>query len=87
MKIEMESIGTIETEFTEIEGMPIQPTGAKGFRDAVAIPCSVILDAHIILRMDHFFSPLYHKHFNKKTPLPCGKRGMICRIRKIAFFT
>ena len=30
MKIELESIGTIHTEFKDIEGMPIQPTGAKG---------------------------------------------------------
>ena len=37
MKIEMESIGTIHTEFTEIEGMPIQPTGAKGIKGTVKI--------------------------------------------------
>ena len=37
MKIEMESIGTIETEFTEIEGMPIQPTGAKGVKGCIVI--------------------------------------------------
>ena len=35
MKIEMESIGTIHTEFKEIEGMPIQPTGAKGIKGTV----------------------------------------------------
>ena len=33
----MESIGTIHTEFTEIEGMPIQPTGAKGVKGELVI--------------------------------------------------
>lgn len=37
MKIEMESIGTIHTEFTKIEGMPIQPTGAKGVKGTIKI--------------------------------------------------
>ncbi|WP_405303276.1 tRNA (N6-threonylcarbamoyladenosine(37)-N6)-methyltransferase TrmO [Methanobrevibacter sp.] len=37
MKIEMQSIGTIHTEFTEIEGMPIQPTGAKGIKGTIEI--------------------------------------------------
>ena len=37
MKIEMEPIGIIETEFTEIEGMPIQPTGAKGVKGCIVI--------------------------------------------------
>ena len=37
MKIEMESIGTIHTEFKEIEGMPIQPTGAKGIPGTIEI--------------------------------------------------
>ena len=37
MKVELESIGTIHTEFTEIEGMPIQPTGAKGIEGTLEI--------------------------------------------------
>ena len=37
MKIELESIGIIHTEFTEIEGMPIQPTGAKGVKGTLVI--------------------------------------------------
>ncbi|MCR5027395.1 MAG: tRNA (N6-threonylcarbamoyladenosine(37)-N6)-methyltransferase TrmO [Methanobrevibacter sp.] len=37
MKIELESIGTIHTEFTKIEGMPIQPTGAKGIKGTLEI--------------------------------------------------
>lgn len=37
MKIELESIGTIHTEFTKIEGMPIQPTGAKGVKGEIVI--------------------------------------------------
>ena len=37
MKVELESIGTIHTEFTKIEGMPIQPTGAKGIRGTIEI--------------------------------------------------
>lgn len=37
MKIELESIGTIRTEFKEIEGMPIQPAGAKGIEGKLEI--------------------------------------------------
>ena len=37
MNIELESIGTIHTEFTEIEGMPIQPTGAKEIKGTIEI--------------------------------------------------
>ena len=37
MIIEMESIGTIKTPFNEIEGMPIQPTGAKGIKGLIEI--------------------------------------------------
>lgn len=37
MKIELESIGTIHTEFKEVEGMPIQPTGAKGVEGTIEI--------------------------------------------------
>ena len=37
MKIELESIGTIYTEFNEIEGMPIQPAGAKGKKGKIKI--------------------------------------------------
>ena len=37
MNIELESIGTIHTEFTEIEGMPIQSTGAKGIKGTIEI--------------------------------------------------
>ena len=37
MNIEIESIGTIHTEFTQIEGMPIQPTGAKGIKGTIEI--------------------------------------------------
>ena len=37
MKIELESIGTIHTEFTKIEGMPIQPTGAKGVKGTLEL--------------------------------------------------
>ena len=37
MKVELESIGTIHTEFKKIEGMPIQPTGAKGVQGTIEI--------------------------------------------------
>ena len=37
MNIELESIGTIHTEFKEIEGMLIQPTGAKGVKGTIVI--------------------------------------------------
>ena len=37
MNIELESIGTIHTEFKAIEGMPIQPTGANGIKGTIEI--------------------------------------------------
>ena len=37
MNIELESIGTLHTQFKEIEGMPIQPTGAKGIEGTIEI--------------------------------------------------
>lgn len=37
MKIELESIGNIHTEFKDVEGMPIQPTGAKGVKGKIII--------------------------------------------------
>lgn len=37
MKTEIESIGTIHTDFKKIEGMPIQPTGAKGIKGTITI--------------------------------------------------
>ena len=37
MNIELESIGTIHTEFKEIEGMPNQPTGAKCGKGTIVI--------------------------------------------------
>lgn len=36
-KIEMEQIGVIKTPFNEIEGMPIQPTGAVGISGEIEI--------------------------------------------------
>ena len=32
MKIEFNKIGTIYSPFKELEGIPIQPTGAKGIK-------------------------------------------------------
>ena len=37
MEIKLESIGEIQTEFEKIEGMPIQPTGAKGIPGKIII--------------------------------------------------
>lgn len=37
MTIEMEPIGIIKTPFNEIEGMPIQPMGAKGIKGNIEI--------------------------------------------------
>ena len=37
MKIEFESIGTIHSPFKELEGMPIQPTGAKGIEGKICL--------------------------------------------------
>ena len=37
MKIEFESIGTIHSPFKELEGMPIQPTGAKGIKGKICL--------------------------------------------------
>lgn len=37
MKIEFDSIGIIHSPFNELEGMPIQPTGAKGIKGEIHI--------------------------------------------------
>ena len=37
MKIEFDTIGTIHSPFKELEGMPIQPTGAKGIKGEIRI--------------------------------------------------
>ncbi|MFH1681052.1 MAG: tRNA (N6-threonylcarbamoyladenosine(37)-N6)-methyltransferase TrmO [Candidatus Eisenbacteria bacterium] len=37
MKIEFKPIGVIRTPFKELEGMPIQPTGAAGVRGTVEV--------------------------------------------------
>ena len=37
MKVEFEPIGIIHTPFTETEGMPIQPSGAKGVKGTVEV--------------------------------------------------
>ena len=37
MKIELNSIGTIHSPHKELEGMPIQPTGAKGVHGEIEI--------------------------------------------------
>ena len=37
MKIEFDIIGTIHSPFKELEGMPIQPTGAKGIKGALEV--------------------------------------------------
>ena len=37
MKIEFEIIGTIHSPFKELEGMPIQPTGAKGIEGKICL--------------------------------------------------
>ncbi len=37
MEISFESIGIIQTPFNDIEGMPIQPTGAQGIKGTIEI--------------------------------------------------
>lgn len=37
MKIEFDNIGIIHSPFTKLEGMPIQPTGAKGVKGEIHI--------------------------------------------------
>ena len=70
MKIELESIGTIYTEFNEIEGMPIQPTGAKGKQGKIKIKEKYhdgLKDleefSHIHLIYQHFLHELYYFQF------------------------
>ncbi len=56
MKIELESIGTIHTEFKEIEGMPIQPTGAKGVKGRLVLEDKYVdglKDLEEFLQQDH----------------------------------
>ena len=81
MKIEINPIGVIHSPFKELDGMPIQPTGAKGVEGKVEIfpefqPGLKDLDgfSHIIL--------LYHFHMSngyklEVTPfLDTIKRGL-----------
>ncbi len=68
MKIEFESIGTVHSPFTELEGMPIQPIGAKGIEGKICIkdeykPGLKDIDgfSHLIL--------IYHLHKTKGNAL------------------
>ena len=68
MEIKYEPIGVIHSPFKGVEGMPIQPTGAKGAKgtvDVFAEYCAGLKDiegfSHIIL--------VYHFHLSKRYSL------------------
>lgn len=57
-------IGIIETPFTDLEGMPIQPTGAKGVKGRLHIEPAYIKGLDDIEGFSHLIL-LYHFHRSK----------------------
>ena len=68
MKIEFESIGTIHTPSTELEGMPIQPTGAKGIEGKICIKDEVKAGLKDIEGFSHLIL-IYYLHKTKGNAL------------------
>ena len=61
MKIEFDTIGTIHSPFTELEGMPIQPTGAKGIKGEIHIKDEYKAGLRDINGFSHLIL-IYHLH-------------------------
>ena len=64
MKIEFESIGTIHSPFKELEGMPIQPTGAKGIEGKICLKDEYKAGLKDIDEFSHLIL-IYHLHKTK----------------------
>ncbi|ADC48064.1 hypothetical protein mru_2214 [Methanobrevibacter ruminantium M1] len=61
MKIEFDTIGTIHSPFKELEGMPIQPTGAKGIKGEIHIKDEYKPGLKDITGFSHLIL-IYHLH-------------------------
>ena len=68
MKIEFEIIGTIHSPFKELEGMPIQPTGAKGIKGKIYINDEFKAGLKDIDGFSHLIL-IYHLHKTKGNAL------------------
>ena len=64
MKIEFKNIGTIHSPFTELEGMPIQPTGAKGIKGKICLKDEFKPGLKDIEGFSHLIL-IYHLHKTK----------------------
>ena len=64
MKIEFESIGTIHSPFKELEGMPIQPTGAKDIEGKICLKDEYKAGLKDIDGFSHLIL-IYHLHKTK----------------------
>jgi len=62
--IELKPIGIIRTPFTELEGMPIQPTGAAGVRGTVQVFKAYQAGLKDLDGFSHIFL-LYHFHHSQ----------------------
>jgi tRNA-Thr(GGU) m(6)t(6)A37 methyltransferase TsaA len=67
-KIEYKPIGVIRSQFKDIQGMPIQPTGAKGVRGKVVIEPEYIGGLKDIEGFSHIIL-IYHFHLSKSYSL------------------
>jgi len=63
MKIEFESIGTIHSPYTRLEGMPIQPAGAEGAKGTVAVFAPYQAGLKDLEGFSHIYL-LYHFHLS-----------------------
>lgn len=64
MKIEFDNIGTIHSPFKELEGMPIQPTGAKGIKGTIYLKEEYKAGLKDIDGFSHLIL-IYHLHKTK----------------------
>lgn len=68
MKIEFDNIGTIHSPFIKLEGMPIQPTGAKGIKGEIHIKEDYVEGLKDIDGFSHIIL-IYHLHKTKGNAL------------------
>ncbi|MEM5787561.1 MAG: SAM-dependent methyltransferase, partial [Syntrophobacteraceae bacterium] len=61
-------IGTIHSPFTKLEGMPIQPQGAKGVRGEIRIKPELVPGLKDIEGFSHLIL-LYHFHLSRRYSL------------------
>lgn len=68
MKVEFDNIGTIYSPFTELECMPIQPTGAKGVKGEIHIKDEYVSGLKDVDGFSHLIL-IYHFHKTKGSAL------------------